>query len=596
MSARTKSRTRREIKRKKPNLWSLWQKYKQASAQSLNKSINRKFAALEKAVCTQISADAARFSRLGETDEEIFAHLAGLMDVYRRVVELGRGHKFENETVNALIDGICEVLNSRLREFDEAAAGSSANLITAEKRAITDEAEAQASETIEKLKQNFIAGLPDDEVYEWDESLEMILRGDFYEMFTSYRDALKFCLTRLDDLHSREAARLFTELIEREWEELGNIIKVQVIALEDACGTAVPATSDGSNPDTAEATLVVGILDALREAYQQTGPVVEDLQRRLNAPKKSLPSRSFDDFENELLSVLETASSAPPERKRFFAALDAETALQLDSLAVEYKKAAYRLQRVIGGEVLLAEEVTGVFEKILGALPEIPAASDESIERDILEGIRETIEIKIAGLTEAVQTFQTQSGGIIRDFSAEKDAPEDELNAVLDAVRAAWLSAPPEEAAIAAFFDACRTGEAFAFCRERVEKHVGTYMELLEKSTLRFKKEVLLYEVCTFEEILTHSVSRLRDSRDAAVLSAVLLLDDTFRELEIILKKNNIAVIRPAPKEQFNAREHEVLVAEKQDGFEKGEIIKIVTAGYRFKEQVILRANVIAAR
>jgi len=62
------------------------------------------------------------------------------------------------------------------------------------------------------------------------------------------------------------------------------------------------------------------------------------------------------------------------------------------------------------------------------------------------------------------------------------------------------------------------------------------------------------------------------------------------------LRKNNITPIRPNPQEIFNGKEHEVLVAEKQEGFNKGEIIKLVGSGYRYKDVVLMRANVIAAR
>jgi molecular chaperone GrpE (heat shock protein) len=101
---------------------------------------------------------------------------------------------------------------------------------------------------------------------------------------------------------------------------------------------------------------------------------------------------------------------------------------------------------------------------------------------------------------------------------------------------------------------------------------------------------------CTFEEILTHSVSRLKESANEAVTRIAARLRDTYGALEVLLRKNNITPIRPAPRDIFNGKEHEVLVAEKQDGFAKGEIIKLLGSGYRYNGQVLMRANVIAAR
>ncbi|MCL2225715.1 MAG: nucleotide exchange factor GrpE [Defluviitaleaceae bacterium] len=556
------------LKAKRENsteLWALWEKYKAVAAN--DHGVDKRFAALSKAVCGQITTDAARFSRLGESDEEIYAHLVSIMGVYKRVIGLAEGISFDDENVNALVEGICEVLKSRLREFDDAAEEPSRCPIKTEKSKILNEALANTMGLIDSAKENYEKGLQSD-----DSLME--------ELYSFYSEGLRFCLSRLDDLHSRKTARFYTELIEREYEEIGNIIKLP--------RTAAPAGD-------AQAIAVSGILDALNEAQQATEPIIKNFQMLQSEPqKKAEPVRSFEDFENELDSLLETTFPQPPERENFFAALEAEAAGLAEDMDVEYTRADYSLQKLINAEVLLAKEITGVFSQALEKL----TIDADGMERDILNGIRETIEIKISGLQESIQTFSGQSGDILKKFQEEKsDTPEDENKAILAAVRAAWLETPPqEESALAEFFDTFQNSEAFAPCRERVKTQVDRYTAMLEKASLRFKKEVLLYEVCTFEEILTHSVSRLRDSSNAAVSAAAAMLDDTFRNLEVILKKNNIAVIRPAVKEIFNAKEHEVIVAEKQDGFEKGEIIKIVTAGYRLKEQVILRANIIAAR
>lgn len=502
-------------------LWLLWREYSRTLAKRGKK--------ISEAVCAQISADAARFSRIGDSDEAVYSHLVGLMGAYRRVIEFADKHSPESETVRVMIAGICEVLGARLREFEENASGEE-NPIAAEKQAII--ADATKNLTIAAHQ------TPD-------------------ELWAIYRDTLQICQARIDDLHGRKIARFYTELVEREWEELGNIINVQVRALKDT---------------GARDAVIFSIADALGEAYQLTGPVVKNLKKP--APQKN-DGRTREEFERELA----LDKNAGAEGKKFFAALDAQTIAALDEIETGYKRAAYKLQRSAIEEILLANEITRVFEKI--ALPEI--------EQEILAGIRETIEIKIAGLKESTADFEIKSTQGVKNFLAEKPAPEREE--ILRGVRGEWLENPPKENAQAAFFET-----ALADCREGAGKYIETHAQALEKSALRFKKEVVLYEICTFEEILTHSVPRLRESRDGGILSAVLALEDTFRALAVILKKNNIEIIRPEVKSQFNAREHEVLVAEKSADFQKGEIIKVIAAGYRFKEHVILRATVIAAR
>ena len=518
----------------------LWEKYQRASCEKFGRTIKKKYETINAATSEQILSDAARFSRVGETS--VLEHLQGLMGVYRRIIEFSEAQKFENATVSALVFGICEVLKLRVREFEEH-----------EKKEIFEESLAKISEKISAQKENFSTGVRVEKSENWDDSFEMILRGSLYEIFSLYCEGLRLC---------QQQVGFFSDLIERETDELSTIVKVQVLALEDAGG--------GENP------AIPSIIDALREAFQQLTPVAEILKK----PATKINYRSFEEFEKFLLDALENSSSDSPERKKFFDALDAQTLSRADEISTDYKKAAYNLQRVTGAEILLAEEITRVFEKI-----SLPDLEENSPEREILAGIKETIEIKISGLHESIQIFSKQCGETVKKFFDEKPAvSDDDKKNILDAARSAWLAKQeiPDE--------------IFLLTRERAQRHINLFSEILEKQTMRFKKEILLYEICTYEEILTHSVSRLRDSKNPTVLSAVLALDDTFRALEINLKKNNVAVIRPAVKEMFNAREHEVLVAEKHDGFEKGEIIKIMTAGYKFREQVILRANVIAAK
>jgi len=160
----------------------------------------------------------------------------------------------------------------------------------------------------------------------------------------------------------------------------------------------------------------------------------------------------------------------------------------------------------------------------------------------------------------------------------------------------AWRASPPCQETISDFLADCASLEQPATYSEKFAKHISSVGTRLEKASLRFKKETLLYEICTYEEILYHSVSRLRESPVSHIAAAVTLLDETFSKLEDLLTANDITIIRPSPHESFNGREHEVLLAEETEGFTKGAVVKVMTSGYKYKGQVILRANVIAAR
>ena len=578
-------------------LWQLWERYQSSAKDGFTQSIDKKFKALASTVYGLVKVDGVKLSRLGDNDEKIYGHLVGLMDVYRRVLAFAEGYDYPSPTVQALLMGICEVLNSRLREFDELTGEiKDESPIALEKRDIFDEALVVITENVEDQRERFEVGLREDTSREWDESFDIILQGEFFEVYSHYREGLQTSLAKLDDLHHRQETRFYMELMEREWEELGNIINVQVRVMEDN-GVVTPANIEQM---TESNVALLGILDALREAYQQSGPVIGNLQNLLHTPPVQIGAcRPFDEFEQILKVALEAATPHSPEKQEFINELGAEVTAVLGGLKVDYMKAAYNLQRTVSQDVLLAEEIIEAFVRILNKLPQFIRESIE--ETDILRGIEETIQIKVAGLRESTQHFYKECLAIIRRFSAEEtDLPEDALRGVVETARERWQNALPEverlESWLDEFFIGLKQTESYVACRVRVQKQIDGYAETLEKVTLAFKREVLLYEICTYEEILTHSVSRLRKSEDAAAVSAAELLDKIFKDMEVILKKSNITVICPEPGESFNPKEHEVLVAEKHSDKPKGEIIKIVTTGYRHKNQVILRANVIAAK
>jgi molecular chaperone GrpE (heat shock protein) len=115
-------------------------------------------------------------------------------------------------------------------------------------------------------------------------------------------------------------------------------------------------------------------------------------------------------------------------------------------------------------------------------------------------------------------------------------------------------------------------------------------LQRAQKAAAGFARDAVLHEICTFEEILIHSVPRI-EGTDAA-----LCLTQAHTELIMILKKNGIEAIRPEPHQAWNAREHEVLIAEEAEGFQRGEIIKCMGTGFRTGADILVRANVLVAK
>jgi molecular chaperone GrpE (heat shock protein) len=589
------------------SLFPAWQTLAAESDKLLKEQIVNLYEQLRHTTCEVLTEDAAHFSRLGDSDERVYDQLTRLMGAYREAVWLIEAADEPTPAVKDLLTGICDILTSRLREFEDAA-NPEGNPVTDEKRGIIERAllyttrqiENQANQFPDKIAPERWAVLRGAFLIEGKADWREVLRGCFdekthRELYVHYQDGLRFCLLGLDDLHGRKVARFYTDLIEREWEVLETIIRIQAQALETAI------TESGGEASPLPDDVPARVLDILREAYQQIGPLVEGVQRLPKAAPRggqASPCRFFEAFAETLVITFDDSipSFSSPETQPFFDALTLETAAVFGQQRITFLKAAYQLQRMIGVEILLAEEAAALFGSAYTAIKdeEFEAAD---MERQIINGIAETLEIKIESLKESIKDFNGEGASLLQAFAKEKNDVTDEIKeAAYLAIRDAWLADPPTETELPCFFARCREGESFAPYRADYEKHVTHYTGKMEKAAMRFKKEILLYEVCTFEEILTHSVSRLKESHNEAVLAVASRLYETYAALEILLKKNNITPIRPAPHEIFNGKEHEVLMAEKQEGFAKGEIVKLVGSGYKHNDRVLLRANVIAAK
>ena len=555
-------------------LWDAWLSLGEISKDKVILRIKEIFDELKQAASTELKCCAARFARLGNSDEDIYNSLVSLMDVYRRVITLSGEIESDCPTVCVLLAGICEVLNSRLREFEDMGEASDDidNPVTIEKCAIVNRAAAELDAHIAAMCDKLIEKLQAEnawiEVRFGSQTIEdIIAESCLPEMYAHFQEGLRLCLAELDDLHLRKVAGLYTGFMEREWEELGNIIKVQIQALESASSEELPT--------------VHCILNVLREAYQYLGPVIDELQQLLNAQTARHPGLTFEEFSNVI--TIERVSE-PAEDSPFFTLLSDEVKLMFDQVQTPHPQTICHAQCQIGANKILAEEIMDAFEKIKGLLPEL----EDTTEAAILNGIAETIEIKIESLAESIKSFGEEGSDIVCNFSEKRvTATDQELQTAQEEARRSWLTSPP------ANFEDLPQFKAF---QNRVQKHAASFTEKVEKFTFRFKKEVLLYEICTYEEILIHSVSRLRDSDNPEIAAVAALLDGVYVSLEVLLGKNNIEVIRPVPHDAFNAFEHDVLVAETMDGFKKGEIIKMLNTGYKQLDKVILRANVIAAR
>jgi molecular chaperone GrpE (heat shock protein) len=494
--------------------------------------------------------DAMRLSRMNGHDEELFDNCAALMRVYRDSAAICASSREAVTTpiIKDILEGIYSVLASK--QEDEL---PGVNPVKLEKLNI-------CIKTLQTLPVS----------YTYAESL-----------YDVYQSSLSACLAGLNDLPNRPVTQNYIDLMESEWAVMNSLITVQVAALE----AALPEASE------AEQTIVNELLTGLREGYQHFGRNLTAFNEVMRGEVTAvLMEKTAEEFTEALNATLNTED--------FRAALNAEIDALAEKVRLSYARAAYRFQRLLSEEGNLAEDFSTVFEQALIKLPkpdELPAEAES--QRAILIGVAETIHIKIESLKENAAYFMEKARQTVKSFASERrDLSEEDRQVLYEAALGIWRDSVACFADLPAYFARMEDEEPFEKHKAYHEKRINTYTEKIEKSLYSFKRETLLYEMSTYEEILTHSVSRLRESEIELVMQSVALLDETFAALEVLLKKNNIQVMHPAPHDMFNGKEHEVLLAEKHEGFEKGEIIKTINSGYRQNEQIILRANVVAAR
>lgn len=234
-------------------------------------------------------------------------------------------------------------------------------------------------------------------------------------------------------------------------------------------------------------------------------------------------------------------------------------------------------------QIDFAEDLAKLFKAIIIYIDDLISNNNDIDKKSlgIINGIYQSINIKIKNIEDYINSFYEES------FKKGIDIDEDIYSSI--------------------------KSEIFLLCEDNQLDKIERLNEILntkydksifvqsknvdfEAEIFIIKKDCILHEVSTFEEIMNHSVLMLRSFDNKDVENYTNFMDSVNDDINALLEKNNITKIYPAISNKFNSMEHVVLVAEKNENFNKGEIIKIISSGFKENDKVLMKANVVCAK
>lgn len=612
----------------------------------VNKLLGRVFTVVKRSISFRLMM-AGGNARLACCDEMIYECYTQLMRRYNEAIAIYENNPWDAEeagdrrgrrpadaasdNVKNILHGIYSVLVSR-----SCVAGLRENPITSEKREIVNESVLYMMKNFDAVQKRFVSGMGGPLAAKYREAnitrfgmetgmetmrdmRSTVLASCGRDFHGVSRDAVEHCLAGLNDINGRRATTYYYDILGKELDILKSIVKVQFSAIESEMSVGQAQSGDQA--------VVGAFLLKILEAYQVFSKGVEEITAKFQEAERGNPAPPpGEDFESFMAYLAEQTDctqvfptylfeESEKENRRLYAAYEkyarhaVAARFRRVTGSLTARRELYILQKRVAEHVLLGGEVTEAFAGITRWRGErgAPAADGgPGIHKEIMRGICETIDIKTENLAENTRQFAEDCRQVFEEAKStappigddeKKRMRSDAMVALFSGLIAAYgAEGRIGQGAVKALLDECVASgkprevlEAFAKDHERLRRRI-------EKNTMDFLKDTLLFEMSTFEEVMNYSVSRLRESEEPYTADFVAIVDETAQALLGILKRSDIQTIAPAPHEPFNGKEQEVLMAEKNDEFRKGEVIKVMNSGYRQNGVVLLRANVIAAK
>jgi len=514
-----------------------------------------------------------------------------------------------------ILRGIRTIFYTRLSEYKELDIESAYN----EKYRHEDKYLMQFSEEIQKLVMGKFAGfsadindayfgdiwnITDEKAEETVEDIKAdIIRAFANDFYNIYKNCSYRALNESIKEQARERIDSCFERIKQEYDILGAIVKIQAPELEAR---------------NSELSVVWRILSMLREEYQKVAFDINHIEALYR--QAEVGDGEEEDFYTFLgrVSIFINSKDVLKDSKDNFICQYVFLLDDFDEGVKAYIKNSFsrRLENIdtnilndeqkqsVERTRLLAMNVIDEFRNAAAETGGDEAYGEDAAAVQIINGIHETLSIKVASMDEMLKEYCNSTENYLeKKIFAEdlysKDTMNQDIEKSLNKYKNEHNDRFENVKTSAKMLDSFLKATSVSIKEKAlllVKKSIEGDRANVVRIDSRFKKESVFFEIITFEEIINYSISKLVESENRAVVdyaSFIQRCDDNIKEY---MQSVGIEIISPKAHDMFNGKIHEVLMAKEEEGFSKGEIIKVVNNGYKEGSIIYARANVICAK
>lgn len=375
-------------------------------------------------------------------------------------------------------------------------------------------------------------------------------------------------------LSIREAAGPYLDHMLEQKKQLETLIFIQIDKVELQLG------------DGASSGLVGELIGILQEVYQRTLTVehkIKEVQEEKVTADEIIDMRTMARIiEQNMLSrtpkVIKLLQVLEDNAKDSLEELLTRVTNELDKLThqtiKEIKEDSAPYQR-------LSSQILDLFDQAVEELSAIDLEYRTEVGSRIGQGIVETMKLKLEVLRERDTAYQESK----KDISLVEEKKLINIRAEFEASAQSILKEAIDG-----------SNQGFLSIQDKFKKRVDAIKGSHVKHDMAYLRNELLFEIRTFDEIVKHSVEKLIEYEESIAEPVIEIMKYVYDHSRKALNRSGILFLEPEPHERFDGKLHEIMMAEAQEGFEKGEVIKCQSIGYVKNGYVIMRANIIAAK